>query len=432
MLTIFTEYFGLSRRWSLLASTFVVVVLCFTVFWFVHSAPPRTITITSGPVGSSWERFAERYRDLLASNGVTLKIVESQGSVENLQRLQDPAYKVDIGFVQGGTPDATNAQQLFSLGSIAYQPLLVFYRSTNSLKFLSDLNGQRIAVGAVGSGTHSLALTLLHTNGITAGGTTQLEELDADAAAKGLLAGTVDAAFMMGDSASGQTLRTLLHTPGIQLMSFEQADAYTRRFIFLNKLRLPEGSIDLGKNLPARDVWLIGPSVELVARPNLNPALSDLLLEAAQQVHGGAGMLQNQDEFPAPLVHEFQISPDASRYYKTGKKLLYRWMPFWLASLSNRMLVAFVPIVLVLIPGLRMIPALYKWRIQLRIYRWYRKLIALERDSGGQIPAAKREELRKQLVEIESVVSHMKVPASFANQFYTMRQHIDFVRERLK
>src|ERR1700744_1451075 len=156
MLTIFSEYFGLSRLWSLLVSIFIFVVLFFTIFWFIHSSPPRTITITSGPAGSSFERYAERYRDLLRSNGVTLKIVESQGSVENLQRLQDPKYKVDIGFVQGGTPEATNAQQWFSLGSIAYQPLVVFYRSTNSVKLLSALNGERIAVGPVGSGTHSL------------------------------------------------------------------------------------------------------------------------------------------------------------------------------------------------------------------------------------------------------------------------------------
>ena len=164
----------------------------------------------------------------------------------------------------------------------------------------------------------------------------------------------------------------------------KQADAYTRRFNYLNKLRLPEGAIDFGKNLPAQDVWLIGPTVELVARPDLNPAVSDLLLEAAREVHGKASMFQNQGEFPAPLVHEFTISPDALRYYKSGKTFLYRELPFWIASLVNRILVAFVPIILVLIPGLRLVPAAYKWRSQLRIYRWYRKLLVLEREVGRE------------------------------------------------
>jgi hypothetical protein len=255
--------------------------------------------------------------------------------------------------------------------------------------------------------------------------------LDADDAAKALLAGEVDAVFLTSDSASSQTLRLLLRSPGVRLMSFEQADAYIRRFNFLNKLRLPEGSIDFGKNLPAHDVWLIGPTVELVARPNLNAAVSDLLLEAAQDTHGNASMFQTRGEFPAPLAHEFSISADAQRFYKSGRTFLYRNLPFRFASLASRILVALAPVVLVLIPGLRLIPAAYKWRIQLRIYRWYRKLLVLERELVLDLTPAQQEELLRQLNEIEKAVKQMKVPASFANQFYGLREHIDYVRGRL-
>jgi TRAP-type uncharacterized transport system substrate-binding protein len=431
MLTVFSEYFGFSRWLSLLAVCFISLVLCFAVFWFVHSAPPRVLTITSGLPGSPFERNAEKYRDILARNGVTLKILPSQGSLENLQRLKDPASKVDIGFVQGGVSDGANTDNLFSLGSISYEPLLVFYRGTNSIRLLSQLQGKRLAIGAEGSGVHTLALTLLQTNGLAADGKTTLQTLDADEGAKALLAGAVDAVFVMSDSASMQTLRTLIRSPEVHLMSFEQADAYTRRFNFLNKLRLPEGSLDLGKNLPSQDIWLIGPTVEFVARADLNPAMSDLLLEAAREVHGNAGMFQNQGDFPAPLVHEFKISPDALRYYKSGKTFLYREFPFWIASLANRILVAFVPVILVLIPGLRLIPAVYRWRSQLRIYRWYRKLLVVERELGMDLTPGKHEELVSRLNEIESVVAHMKVPASFANLFYMLRGHIDYVREKL-
>jgi len=429
--TIPTEYFGLNRILSLAVVGFVGLVICFAIFWFIHSAPPRVITITSGPPDSTFDRYARRYASFLASNGVTLKIVPSQGSFENLQRLENPASKVDIGFVQGGISDGTNAPDLISLGSISYEPMLVFYRSPTPIRMFSQLDGKRLAVGAEGSGTRALALALLQTNGIVAGGTTTLQSLDAEAAAKALLAGSVDAVFLMSDSASLQTMRTLLRAPDVQLMSFEQADAYTRRFNFLNKLRLPEGSIDFGKNLPSQDVWLIAPTVELVARPDLHPAISDLLLEAAREAHGNASLFQNQGEFPAPMVHEFTISPDALRYYKSGKTFLYRHLPFWLASLANRVMVAFVPIVLVLIPALRLIPAAYRWRSQLRIYRWYRKLLVLERELGNELPPGKYEELTARLNEIENVVQHMKVPASFANLFYSLREHIDYVREKL-
>lgn len=431
-LTRFTEDFGLSRTWSLVAVGLTGLVIGFAVFWFFYSAPPRTLTITSGPPGSPFAKYAERYRTNLANNGVTLKILPSQGSVENLQRLENPALRVDIGFVQSGISDGTNSQNLMSLGNIAYEPLYVFYRGTTAIKSLAELKGKRLAIGAAGSGAHSLALTLLQTNGIADDGTTRLLDLEADDAAQALLAGTADAVFMMSDSASSQTMHKLLRSPEIRLMNFEQADAYTRKIHYLNKLRFPEGSFDFGKNLPPQDVWLIGPTVELVARPGLNAAVSDLLLEAAQDVHGSAAMLQNHDEFPNPTKHEFTISPDASRYYTSGKTFMYRqFQHFWMASLVKRALLIFGPMLLVLIPALRLIPSAFKWRFQLRFYRWYQILLVLERELAKDSTPEKRDKVKKRLDEIEKEVKHMRVPASFADQFYGLRGHIDYVREQL-
>lgn len=430
-LSMFTEIFGLGRTATIGVFLFVIVVTVAAVFWFIHSAPPRTLIITSGPPGSSFQRTAESYRDILSSNGVTLRILPSQGSLENLRRLADPAAQVDVGFVQAGESSAGTGTPLVSLGSIAYQPLLIFYRSSTPVNLLSEFAGKRLAIGPEGSGTRALALTLLATNGILSGGVTTLSDLDAEDAAKALLDGRLDAVFLMGDSASGQTMRTLLRSPGIQLFDFAQADAYTRRFGFLNRLQLPRGSIDFGTDLPRHDVNLIGPTVELVARPKLHPALSDLLLEAAREVNGKATLLQRKGEFPAPFEHDFKMSADAARYYKSGKSFFYRSLPFWLASLVNRTLTAFVPMLLVLIPGLRLIPSVYKWRVLLSIYRWYRALLKVERDLTGEMSDAKREELQKRLDHIERSVNQMKVPASFAGQFYGLREHIGFVRERL-
>jgi TRAP transporter TAXI family solute receptor len=433
VLSTFTDNFGMSRTVAAATVLFLLAVIFAAVFWSIHSAPPRTLVLTSGPPGSSYERSALKYRDILSSNGVVLKILPSGGSIENLQRLSDPKFRVDVGFVQTGpSQDTKDAVKLFSLGSIAYQPLLIFYRSAAPINLLSGLAGKKLAVGAPGSGTRKLALTLLETNGVSADTNTAYLDLDAEAAAKALLDGKVDAVFLMGDSASSQTMRTLLHAPGIYMFDFTQADAYTRRFRYLNKLTLPRGSIDFGQDVPAHDINLIGPTVELVARANMHPALSDLLLEAARDVHGNATLLQHQNEFPAPLEHDLKINPEAIRYYKSGKTFLYRSLPFWLASLVNRVLVAFVPLVLVLIPGLKVIPAAYKWRMQLRIYRWYRSLLKLERDLFGEITPANRDDLRRRLDHIEDSVNRMKVPASFANHFYALREHIGFVRERLR
>lgn len=256
-------------------------------------------------------------------------------------------------------------------------------------------------------------------------------DLGAEDAAKALIDGNVDAVFMMGESASIQIMRKLLLTPGIRIFSFTQADGYTRHIVYLNKLELPMGSVDFGKNIPAHDVYLIGPTVELIARADLHPALSDLLLEAAREVHGRANLFQRRGEFPAPLEHEFHISTEAIRYFKSGKSFLYRSLPFWMASLMSRILVIFVPIVVVLIPGLRFLHRLYRWRIELRFNRWYRALLVLERDLVSQSAPGKREDLLWRLDNIEKTVNKMKVPASFADQFYELLWHISFVRDRL-
>jgi hypothetical protein len=428
---VFAEFFGLSRAIAIIVILLISLSAILAVFWFFHSAPPNTIIITSGPEGSVFRSNAEKYAKILARNGVKLKILSSKGSLENLKRLTDPSFRVDIGFVEGGETAGLKIDKLVSLGSISYQPLLVFYRSAVPVDLLSELNGKRLAIGPPGSGTRNLALALLAANGIEPGGETVLVDLESDDAAKALLDGKVDAVFLMGDSASVQNMRTLMRTPGIHLLDFSQAEGYTSRITYLNRLVLPKGSIDFGKDIPTHDVHLIGPTVELIARSDLHPALSDLLIEAAREIHSRAGFLRHKDEFPTPLSHEFTISDDAARYYKSGKSFLYRSFPFWMASLVNRIIVVFVPMVVLLIPGMRMIPALYRWRISLGIYRWYRALLSLEQELIAHVEPEERKELLLRLDHIEQAVNNMKVPASFAEQFYVLRGHIGFVRARL-
>jgi len=428
---MFGETFGLGPGTTLAAIIFTVTVLMIAAFWFFYSAPPNTIIMTSGDDGSLFQRNAEKYAKILARKGVKLKILPSEGSLENLERLQDPKVHVDVGFVQAGVAKGQNIDNLVSLGSLSYEPLYLFCRADQPFRLLSDFMGKRLAIGEEGTGTNVLALTLLALNDIKPGGTTTLLEIDDEEAEKALLAGKIDGVFMMGDSASSRTMRDLLREPGITAFNFIQADAYTRRIKYLNKLVLLEGSINFGKNIPDHNINLLSPTVELIARNDLHPALSDLLLEAATEVHGRAGRYQRQGEFPAPLEHEYRISSDAQRYYKSGKSFLYRYLPFGMASLLNRILVVIVPLILVLIPGLKSIPVIYRWRMRLRILRWYRALLVLESDLSLNMTSEKQEELLGRLDGIEQAVNNMKVPASFADQFYALRSHVAIVRARL-
>jgi len=428
---IFEETFGLGTGATISAIIFTALVVMLSIFWFFHSAPPNTIIITSGDEGSLFRRNAERYAKILERNGVKLKILPSKGSLENLERLADPSFRVDVGFVQTGVAKGFNIEKLVSLGSISYEPLYVFYRSRKPIDLISQFNGKRIAIGENGTGTQVLALEMLARNNIKPGGATVLLKMNDDEAQKALFDDIIDAAFMMGDSASTKLIRSLLRNGQIRLFDFTQADSYTRRIGYLNKLVLLKGAIDLGENIPKRDINLVSPTVELIAREDLHPALSDLLLEAATQVNGRKGMFQNRGEFPTMLDNEYRISDDAQRYYKSGKTFFYRYLPFWMASLVNRITVIFIPMLFVLIPGLRVIPSIYRWRMRLKILRWYRALLALESDLSTDMSPEKRQKLLQRLDQIEQNANEKKMPASFANQFYALRGHISIVRERL-
>lgn len=417
---------------DLTASLGLVLLLSAVAIWiafhFVRPAPPDTITMASGPEGSTLWNYAERYRKILARNGVKLKIPPSEGTLDNLKKLADA--EVDVGFIQGGLANLANTGDLVSLGSMFYEPLAVFYRGA-PLERLAELKGRRIAIGAEGSGTRILALNLLKANGIELKGATKLLDLQGKDAEQALLKGTLDAAFLMGDSASPASMRELLHARGIRIFDFVQGDAYVRRFRYLSKLELPPGSLDLGKNVPLKTLTLIAPTVELIARRDLHPALSDLLIEAARELHGRATLIQRAGEFPAPLEHEYPIGADAARYYKSGKGIAYRYLTFWLANLVDRIALVLLPLIVLLIPGLRAVPTIYGWRIKTRIYRRYGELMALERAALSQPTLEQRTELRKRLDDIEKTVITIKMPGSFADQVYVLREHINFVREQL-
>jgi hypothetical protein len=413
----------------------VIVGAVWAAVALVRPAPPGKIRFLGGPDGSSYRSNAEKYKAIIERYGVKVEVVPSRGSLDNLQRLADPDGQVDVGFVQSGLTEGVNISGLRSLGSVLAQPLMVYYRSPEPIEMLSQLQGKRLAIGPEGSGTRALALALLKGNDI-AGPPTVFLDAGGEEAARALIVGSVDAAFLMGDSATPKVMRHLRDIPGIELMNFRQAAGYVRRFRFLTRLDLPEGAMDLARNFPPKPYQLVGPTVELVAREDLHPAVSDLLISAAREVHGGAGMYRDAGMYPSPQERDFPISDDAERYYKSGGQFLYKNLPFWLASLVDRMLVVLVPLLVLIVPATRLAPALYRWRVRSRIYRWYGALMAIERDMLKNPSPEKREELReeihKRLDEIEDAVNAIKTPPSFADQLYVLREHVSMVRRRLE
>ncbi|MEW8013330.1 MAG: TAXI family TRAP transporter solute-binding subunit [Candidatus Sedimenticola endophacoides] len=329
---------------------------------------------------------------------------------------------------RGGTARPPLDPELISLGSLYFEPLWVFYREGQPLARLSDLADRRIAIGPEGSGTRSLALQLLEENGIreSAG---QHPPLPGEAAADALVSGEVDAAFFVA-SPQSPVVGRLLASPGIRLLSFDRADAYTGRHRYLTSVVLPEGMIDLARNLPHKDTRLLAASANLVARKGLHPALVDLLLQAATASHGDGGWFEARGQFPSARYLAYPLSKEAQRFHEHGPPLLQRYLPFWAATLVDRLKVMLLPLVALMIPLFKLMPPLYRWRIRSRIYRWYREVLSIDRDLDSE-----KTDLRAAIGDLDAIdreVAKVSVPLSYAEELYDLRLHIALVREKLE
>ncbi len=220
-------------------------------------------------------------------------------------------------------------------------------------------------------------------------------------------------------------VRTLLATEGLQLMHFERAAAYTRNYRFLSSVTLPQGSLDLTNNTPDRDLTLLAPVATLVSNDKLHPALATLLLQAVTEVHGSGGLFEQPGQFPTPNYLEFPLNPESQRYFESGPPFLQRHIPFWAATLIDRLLVMLLPLIALLLPFMRILPPMYKWRVRSRIYRWYRELLAIHPARAEEAGALGYAEQLHELDRIEDEVIKVSVPLSYADQLYNLRLHIE-------
>ncbi|HVL75020.1 MAG TPA: TAXI family TRAP transporter solute-binding subunit [Noviherbaspirillum sp.] len=412
----------------------LLAAACLLAYWIVDPSPPPKVTLSTGQENSAYEEIGKRYAAQLARMGVKVDLVRSLGSQENLDRLVDPRSGVGIAFVQSGSTEMAQAERqgLVSLGSLFTEPVWLFMRERKAVTRLSQLRGMKVNVGPEGTGVPQLFKRILAVNGIEPG-ELALSGLENTPATVALLEGQIDA-LVFSSAPDAPLVQMLLQTPGIRLFDFAQAEAYTRRLPFLSHVVLPRGIVDLGRDLPARDYHLIAPTATLVARADLHPALVDLFVHAAAQIHNDAGWFQRRGEFPNANYTEIPVASSAQKYYRSGPPFLQRYLPFWLANLFDRMWVIVVALGALMLPLSRIVPPLYVWQVRSRVYRWYGQLRAVEQ-ALEEVPQDRRADVYREqlerLNEIEDRVNHIAIPLSFADELYGLRSHIGFVRRRI-
>lgn len=408
----------------------IITILGFIIaYQFVAPAPPRQIAIATGSPNGAYYKFGKAYSRILQKYGITLDVISTAGSVENLKLLAADDSGVDVAFLQGGIRPEFRSDDILSLGSLYYEPLWVFQSAQSAANHLSDYRGMRVAVGADGSGTKALAIQLLSLNEVTSQNTDFLSQ-GGEKAADLLLQGRVDAAFFV-TAHHTPVIQKLLHTSNFQVMSLQRAPAYAARMHYLSVLELPAGAIDLALNIPANRINLLAPTTQLVARTGIHAALIDLLLQAATAVHDSGGLFEKPGEFPAPKYIDFKLNKEAERFYKSGPSFLQRYLPFWIATFIDRTKVMLVPLIALFFPLFKLMPMMYRWRFRSKIYRWYKKLAEVDPELQTNDMHAHLDEYITRLNRIEAQVSQTSVPLSFTNELYHLRLHIEMLREKL-
>ena len=344
---------------------------------------------------------------------------------------------MNAGFVQGGLTSAKDAPGLLSVGRVAYEPLWVFHTASLTLERLSDLKGKRILVGPAGGGTAGLALRLLAANGVTAETATLIHSELPDYVEK-LGKGEADAGFLVL-AAEARTIQRLLRQPGVRLMSFANAEAYTQRFPFLTKLSLREGVVDFAANLPPGDTVLLATTAAVLVREDAHRALVSLLAQALQEVHGAADRRDRGDAQLFQRAGEFPLAsdPEFSLVRRGAPRL-----PLGAAA------VAALRAVLGgdhggpadrVAGGAAADPdparALRAADLQLAHAPAHPLLVRRAEAAGGggaqgHLAQARAEHLAE-LDRIEAAVDDIPVPLAFSDKLYELRQHIEVVRRRL-
>ncbi len=248
---------------------------------------------------------------------------------------------------------------------------------------------------------------------------------------KALDAREVDAVFQVA-GVEAPILADLLRRRDLTLMSLVHAPAYAKRHAKLTALTVPRGVVDIEADLPPRDVSIVAVTANLLARNEVHPALTYLLLDTAVTVNSGHARLAEAGTFPNARGQDVPMADEAQRYYKSGKPFLQRYLPYWAANFVDRMLILLLPIFAVLIPAIKLAPVLYTYRLNARIVRGYAQLGAVESElSRGRRTRPAVGEYLARLDAIEAEINAARLPKWFGEQAYLLRAAIELVRERL-
>jgi TRAP-type uncharacterized transport system substrate-binding protein len=428
--------------------------------------PGKIVMATGSP---EYYALAESYRPALERYGVQYEVRQDTEGFATLKALLEAGPGINAGFIKGGLVGSMQGRlatekakgryaefsKLWSVGRLFYEPIWVFTRGDLSIASLRDLKDKKILTGSWESGTRRIALQLLKANGYDTANARKnpnliREDLPADAAP--LFDGRADAAILI-EPADSPLIQALLRVQNIRLMDFSpEAEAYDNRFPAITKVVLRKGAVEFNPVIPSADITLLATSVALVVRTDMNPALVSLLThtvitnpKSGFDKDGDPVLFYRAGDFPSPNDPEFQVSAESRAIYKSGELPMllrtlipisaYMGLPFsltaFISSYAGQVVLIMIPLLALIIPVTRALPAVYVWTVRRKLFYWYHQLKALERTLDSRGTKLDLADHQAELERIDGAVRRIRVPLYFSSELYDLRLHIALVRERL-
>ena len=312
------------RSGLLIAALLAVVVAIASGCENAQSVAPVTrIRITTGLAGMTFrplgEALAAAYARVMP--GVRFEVVETPGSVTNLQRLEageaelglalaDVAYTAYNGRGADFPRPARNVRAIAVLHPSAVHLLVP---DTSTARSIADLKG-RIGVGPSGSGTAVTSALLLNAFNV-APRTISNEALPFIAAADALGSGELDAAVVVAADPVDAVHRAVASGARLVEIGGEHVSRLRAEYPFLRPGSIPAGTYPREK----RPVQTLLVDVLLVTREGLDEALvrrlTSVLFDVLPDLAAKNDFLRQMDPQRAPAT-PIPLHPGAALFYR--------------------------------------------------------------------------------------------------------------------
>jgi len=418
---------ALAIEQKLAASLFVTSLIL--IGYYLEPSPPKKITI------AGYADLVEVVHGYFKKEGFEVISAPSVGSIENAELLANPKSGVDVAFIQGGAIDDALASKIESLGSIAYEPIWIFYQKSLGKKMtsLKDFGALKVGVGPEKGGTRPMAKALFALDGISIDNNPHFKVDSYEKNEQDFRDGKLDA-IMVVTPFGDPDIQRLLRDPKAALFDFGLASAYAKKISYIEEVHMPKGSIDIEHVIPPNDVRLIATTTSLAVRKDLNKDLQFLLLMAVKNFNRNPTELffSKREEFPAYMDPTIKASPVALKFYDYGIPEAMRYLPLSIAGFANRFWVFIISLATILYATTKLNVHLRTTRYHIQHRHGYEKLLEIEKHiTHHDISPEQKAEYIKEIEHLNEHAISEKVPIGCEHDYFQFLHAIELVSAKL-